>query len=177
MRRFSLWLLAPAALLAVAGRVWGQAGEYIPPIPEFAPIGGGGARAFVPHIPWLGGGGDNRIFLLIVATIVVAVVGVALGHALGRRFSADPQQAARDQPSTATSTAAPGSTSVPAMDTLILSASEVRRRRCRRRGCSGNWPHATRSSSRRISATGWGGCFIWCSNVGRRGITAHCTAC
>jgi predicted lipid-binding transport protein (Tim44 family) len=112
MRRFSLWWIAPSALLAVAGRVCGQAGRYIP-----IPSGGGGGMPFVPH------GGNVGGYLFVLATILVAVVGVVLGQALGRQCSPEKQLAVRADFSDGT--AAPGFASVPAMDTLILSASEV----------------------------------------------------
>ncbi len=128
MRRFSLWLIAPYALLAIADRVWAQAGEYIPPIEPF-PISGGGAPS-MPFIPWHWGGNNGDaagcwIVLMLALTLFVLLVGILLGQALGRWSSAGPRTAGRDQPPKATSTPAAGFASVPAMDELILSPSEV----------------------------------------------------
>lgn len=128
MRRFIPWLIAPPAILAVTCKAWAQAGEYIPPIEPF-PLSGGGSPS-VPFIPWHWGGtsGDAVgcwIIGMLAVTVLVLVAGILLGQALGRWSSAGPRKAGRDHSPKATSTPAAGFASVPAMDALILSASEV----------------------------------------------------
>jgi predicted lipid-binding transport protein (Tim44 family) len=136
MRRFIPWLIAPPAVLAVACKAWAQAGEYLPPIEPF-PISGGGSPS-VPFIPWHWGGSSGDavgsgptpcgwLILMLTATLFLLYVGILLGQALGRWSSAAHRTAGRDQsPKAARAPApAPGFASVPAMDTLILSVSEV----------------------------------------------------
>jgi predicted lipid-binding transport protein (Tim44 family) len=139
MRRISSWLIAPPALLLIVGEVSAQAGRL--PLPRI-PAGGGGSvsRPFAPHIPGFGMDGQDIIWMLIAAIVVAIVMGyagVALGRAAGR-FCFDPRTEECNQTPVSAITAASettasapgtestlGSESVPEMDPLILSESEV----------------------------------------------------
>ena len=127
MRRFSLWLIAPCALLAMSptGRGRRPASTCLPSRVRTPHAVGGGGAPFVPLIPWLGVGGSGDgvgcwIILMLAATVLVLVVGIWLGQALGRWSSAGPRTAGRDHSPKAASTPTPGFASVPAMDALIL---------------------------------------------------------
>ncbi len=82
MRTGIVWLLSGSAVLGEGRCTWAQAGRFIPPIPT-----GGG---HFPHIPIHFFGGDSDVGAviaftigLIVAAVLLAVAGYAVGWALG----------------------------------------------------------------------------------------------